>query len=467
MKKNDLLTGFCHSMGYNGEGIIHHEGTTVFVPYLLFGETAVVKILKVKGNVAYAKVEEILERSPERVEAKCPVFSKCGGCQLQHLNYSAQHNVKVQTVKTCFLKIAGIEIGEPKVVFGEDEYGYRNKLQLPVREVNGVNKVGFFRENSHDVIDIDNCLIHPKWAKTVIKTVKEFIAKNSVSCYDDTTNKGLLRHVVVREVAGEFIFVFVVNGDKLNGVNRLIDGLLSQFDKISVFLNVNKSRSNVILGDRYIKLYGSGVINLFEQGVGYQIGPQSFLQVNTEVKEMLYDGVLSAACLDKDTVCIDGYSGAGVLTAMLAKKCKKAYGVEIIKEAVEAADDLAKANGLDDKMESICAPCEEVLPSLIERIKNEGKNTVLVLDPPRKGVELNVLQAALKSLPDRIIYVACSPQSLARDVGVLTGRLKEENGALIRLSADFLPKYEVKQVVLYDLFPQTKHIETLCVLKRI
>lgn len=464
MKKNDFLTGICEQIGYNGEGIFHIEGTTFFVPYCLCGEKVTFKVLKVKNGIGYGKVQTVLEESPDRVTPKCPVFTKCGGCQLLHANYKTQLQIKKQTVENAFKKIANIKACVENVYFSEDEFFYRNKLQLPVRDQKGKVAVGFFRENSHDIVETDDCIIQPAWCKDVIKIIKDFVDGKKVTAYNEITKKGLVRHVVVREIDGEFIFTIVINGDKINGVNGLIDRLSAKFGKISVYLNINKMDNNVILGDKFILLYGDGKITLNEFGITYKIGPQSFMQVNNKVKKMLYEKVTSFAKEDDEYVVIDGYSGAGVLTAMLCKDAKRAYGVEIIKEAVDSANQLAIDNGLKDKMTNIAAPCEDVLPDLI---KKEAQNkTVLVLDPPRKGVDLKILQAALNAKPDKIIYVACSPQSVARDVGVLTDTLKVEGGKITGFNPNPNPIYTIKSINLFDLFPQTKHVECVVMLSK-
>ena len=469
MKKNDVILATCDSIGYNGEGIFHYNGTTIFVPYVLCGETAKVHILKVKGSIAFGKALEIVTPSKDRVLPKCAVFNKCGGCMLQHASSALQDKIKTQTVQNCFKKIAGIDVSVDSVISGQKLYGYRNKLQLPIRSQNGQVKIGFFKEGTHNIVEIDSCPIHPDWSGVLIKILKDFIADYKVSCYDDTTKKGLLRHVVAREVEGEFIFTLVINGDAFKAVNGLIDRLLTKFNNFSLYVNVNKTDTNVILGDRFSLVYGKGYIDVEEFGVNYKIGPQSFMQVNTEVKKLLYSHVLSCADIDNDTVVIDGYSGAGVLTAMLAKRAKNAIGVEIIKEAVDAADNLAKENGLSDKMQNICAPCEAVLPDIIKNAKKDGKKVVVILDPPRKGVEKNILIALKQNLVDAIIYVACSPQSLARDVGILTGRVNPETGTMIKcentpltdLLPDFYQDYTIKSTLLFNMFPQTKHVESV------
>jgi len=464
MQKNEILTAKVNAVGMNGEGIIKSDGTTFFVPFCLPDEEVSFKVLKVKGSVGYGKVEKVISPSISRLTPVCPVFYKCGGCQFQHVEYKKQVEFKAETVKNCFKKIAGLDVDIDKFFLSPNEYGYRNKLQLPTRFNGRENVIGFFRSNSHSVVKTDTCAIHGKWADRVIAIVNEYVEKCNVPLYEEAGGRGLLRHVVVREINGEYIFTFVVNGDKLPKCDRLIEVLKRDFDFFSLYLNVNKADNNVILGDEYKLLYGDGEIQLEEFGVKYKIGPQAFYQVNTPVKTEIYSDVLSFIGEDKPVV-IDAYAGAGVLTATLAKRAKKAYGVEIIKEACDSAKDLAEKNGIDN-MSVICGDCEKVLPDLIKKIKSEGEKTVVVFDPPRKGVDIKTLMSVLENKPDEIIYISCSPQTLARDVGVLTGRLKFENNALINLSEGFSPIYDIKFVGVYDMFAQTKHVETVVLMIR-
>ncbi len=464
MKKNDILTGKVASIGMNGEGIIHIDGTTFFVPFCLPDEIVDFKILKIKGSIGYGKVESVKSASISRLKPVCSVFYKCGGCQLQHACYKAQIEYKADIVRTCFKKIAGFDIEINKKFFSPKEYAYRNKLQLPTRFSGGENAVGFFRTNSHAVVKTATCPIHGAWADKVIAAVNEYVESYNIGLYNEENSTGVLRHVVVREVDENYLFTFVVNADALPYADGLVDILKKRFDSFSLFVNINRKDTNVILGDEFKLLYGKGYIELTEFGVNYRIGPQAFYQVNTPVKTEIYTDVLSFIG-DEAPAIIDAYSGAGVLTAMLSKKAKTAYGVEIISEACQSAENLAADNGISN-MRVICGDCEKVLPDLIGKIKSEGEKTVVVFDPPRKGVDIKTLLSALENKPDTIIYISCSPQTLARDVGVLVGSLKYENGQLINLSAGFSPNYDVNFVGVYDMFPQTKHVETLICLSR-
>ena len=308
MQKNDVLTGLVTKIGYNGEGIVKIGGTVIFVPFALVNEEISFKILKVKGNVAYGKLLEVLKPQKERVEPKCAVFGKCGGCQLQHLSYEDQIGVKAETVSDCFKKIAGLSVEIEKKVPSPLSYGYRNKLQLPVRMEKGKVKVGFFRENSHDIVETDDCPLQPDWAAKVISTVKNFIASSKISCYDEASGKGLLRHVIVRESNGVFLVTVVFNGRAKKFVNGLIEAFSSIFDRFSLIENVNERSDNVILGDEFNILYGSGKISLEEFGVRYELGARSFYQVNTFIKTEIYNDVLGSSLIDGGTFVIDAYS---------------------------------------------------------------------------------------------------------------------------------------------------------------
>ena len=458
MNKNEIVIGRVDAVGFNGEGILHIDGATVFVPFSYVGEDIAFKVLKVKGSVAYGKVERIISPSISRLTPVCPVFGKCGGCQLQHLKYDEQVELKAQTVKDCFKKIAGIDIAIDKKYRSPNEYGYRNKLQLPLRSIKGVNKIGFFRENSHDVVETDVCRIQSEKAKVVINAVKNYVSSCGVILYDEESGKGVLRHVVVRETEGGTLITVVANADNLPYAEDLIGRFKTIFNDFSLYLNVNKRNTNVITGEKYVLLYGKGYAELNEFGVGYRLYPQAFYQVNTAVKTEIYSDVLDMISEEDKPVVIDAYAGAGVLTAMMAKRAEKAIGVEIVHEACESAKELIKQNGIEN-MSFIEGDCEKVLPCLIEEVASGGDRSVVVFDPPRKGVDIDTLLAAKKALPDKIIYISCSPQTLARDVGVLVGSLRYENGQIVRAGETSSSDYAISSVGVYDMFAQTKHVE--------
>ena len=348
--------------------------------------------------------------------------------------------------------------------YGKLEYGYRNKLQLPVREENGEVKIGFFANNSHRVVPISSCPIHPKWSGDIISAVKEFLAKSGTAAYNEATKRGTVKHIVVREVDKRLLITLVITENKLDKSDILIDILKSKFKDFSLFININKLDNNVIFGEKFITVFGKSKFTANELGVRYEMTPQSFMQINDCMRGDLYKTAFEFSKADKDTTVIDAYSGAGLLTALFAQRCKRAIGIEIIKEAVECADALKAENGLEN-MENVCAPCEDVLPEIIESLK--GQKTVLVLDPPRRGVDVKIIEAIKKSLPERIVYISCSPQTLARDIGLLIGTLEVRNGITVKTENPQKSTYSLTSVQPFDLFPQTKHVETVVLMSRV
>ncbi len=465
MRKNDELIGNVSAIGSNMEGIVRTQDFVCFVPFALVGEKIKFKVLKVTKNIAFCKLLEVLTPAEQRVRPRCRVYGKCGGCQLQHLRYKDQLKLKSTTVKDCLKKIANVDFEVMPCVKSDLEYEYRNKLQLPVRCDNGEVKIGFFAQNSHRIVEVSECPIQNSWCSDIISAVKQFVIDNKVSCYNEFTGDGLLRHVVVRKVDFSLIITLVINGKTLPNADKLIEILSKKFKKFSLFVNENFENSNVILGEKFTLLFGEDSYQTEEFGIKYKVNVQSFMQVNNYVKSKLYSSVIDSVSADENTVVIDAYSGAGLMTAMLSKNAKKAYGIEIIKEAVDAGNDLAKENGLENKVKNICAPCEEELPKLISRLKVENNDISVVLDPPRKGCDKKVIDAILSAKPDKVVYVSCSPQTLARDLGLLTGTLYYDGNEL-KKSTEVNPIYKIEKVQPYDMFPQTKHVETLVCLVR-
>jgi len=467
MKKNDEIIGIVSGYGSNGEGIIKHDESVVFVPYVINGEKVRVKILKVTSKCAFGKVVEIFEPSKDRVNPICPVFTKCGGCQIQHIEYLSQLKLKEDNIKRCFSKVAGLDVSVNDTVKSPKVLGYRNKLQLPVAETQNGTEFGFYAENSHRVVGIDDCPINPSWTKDIISSFKKYTKEFNVKGYDYENNNGTLREIVVKQVGDNLIITVVATTKKLVATERLIEILKENLSlNFSLYLNVNKTTSNVIFGEEFYLLHGAPEYQAEMQGIKYPIGVRSFMQVNSDVCRLLYQSVVDFIDADENTVVLDAYSGAGLMTAMLSKNAKKAIGIEIIKEATILADDLKVKNGLSDKIINYNGKCEEIMPDIIEKEKEKSSKIRVVLDPPRKGCDIKVLDAILKCDIDKIVYVSCLPQSLARDVGILIGSLKYENGELKRVE-NYTPKYKIESITPFDMFPQTKHIETVVCLEKI
>lgn len=472
IEKNDIICAVTDAIGSNGEGIIRHEGITFFVPACLPGEKVQFKVLKIKGNIGYGKVEEILTPAEERVRPKCPVFSRCGGCCLQHLDYVAQLSHKATVVKDALRKIGGINIDVPIAIKSDLPYGYRNKLQIPVGvDKDGKNVIGFYAEHSHRIVPTNSCAIHPEWAERLIAIVKRYMTECAVRGYDEENKKGALRHIVAREIEGKFIITLVTAKKELPNTPYLIGLLSASFRSFSLYLNFNDADTNVIFGKEFQLVHGSGIFEGEEQGIRYEAGPVTFLQVNENVRTKLYKDALKTVCTDGDEVVVDAYSGGGLLTAMIAKKAKRVYGIELEAEASRCADSLKAKNGLDN-MTNICGYVEEKLPDVLK--KEQGEKLRLILDPPRAGIARSVLKALLDSNIPQLTLISCNPATLARDLGILTGRLIEVDGELVKNPAytelsdgeTLSGYYEIERIQPYDMFPQTKHIETLVCLER-
>lgn len=463
MQKNCITEGEVLALGTEGEGIIKSGGTTAFVPFCLVGERVRFKVLKVKGNVAYGKVEEVLSFSPDRVEAPCPVFKKCGGCDIQHINYFAQLSFKRGLVESALKKLGGIYAAVNEVVPCKTPFRYRNKLALPIG-VDGEGKtvVGFYAPHSHRIVPVKDCLIQSEWVAKIIQSVEKYATVCSFSGYSED-GKGELRHIVVREIKGKFIIALVAT--------RRIDTkifekeLEKHFRNFTLLLNVNDSNTNVIFSKEWHICRGEGFFGAEEEGIRYRAGANTFLQVNDDVRSGLYRRVLeeAKAC---GGVAVDLYSGGGLLTAMLAKACGSAYGVEIVEEASRCAEELSAENGLQGKMINICGKVEDKLEEVLRL--TQGQKRVIVCDPPRKGMERSVVKSIAQSGADKIILISCNPATLARDLGILLGTLKEEDGQLKKIQENSThitkSQYEITSITPFDMFPQTKHVETLVVL---
>ncbi len=472
IEKNDVIVAVAEGIGSQGEGIFRHEGITFFVPACLPGEKVRFKALKVKGNIGYGKAEEILTPAEERVRPHCPVYARCGGCSLQHVDYGVQLEYKRKWVKESLRKIGGLQVEVAPVVRSDLPYGYRNKLQLPIgADKEGNNVVGFYAEHSHRIVPISSCAIHPDWATKLIAAVKEYMTECRIKGYDETAKTGQLRHIVARKVGESYIVTLVTAERRLLGLSYFVELMRRVFTSVTVYLNINAEDTNVIFGKEFQLLYGEGVFEAEEQGIRYEAGPVTFLQVNENVRDKLYKAALQSVTTTGNEVVVDAYSGVGLLTAMLAKKVKRVYGIELEAEASRCADALKQKNGLEN-MRNICGYVEEELPKVLEAEK--GQDIRLILDPPRAGIARSVLKALLKSGITSLTLISCNPATLARDLGILTGRLVEKDGELVKNPAlehlregeDVEGYYRIEKVQPYDMFPQTKHIECMVLLSK-
>jgi 23S rRNA (uracil1939-C5)-methyltransferase len=454
VKKNDEIELEIEDMGSEGEGIGRINGYTLFIKDALEGDRILAKVMKTKKSYGYARMMKIISPSPFRVEPKCGIARQCGGCQLQHLSYEKQLNYKNNKVKNCLQRIGKFSnmdaIMEP--ILGMDEpYYYRNKAQFPVgKDKEGNLITGFYAGRTHAIISSDDCGIQAKENEKILRIVKSFLVENKIEPYNEETHSGLIRHILTRVgyTTGEIMVCLIINGNKLPNQEQLIKRLSSVDGMKSLSINVNKEKTNVILGKKVITLWGQDYITDYIGDVKYQISPLSFYQVNPIQTKKLYETALSYAGLQGDEVVWDLYCGIGTISLFLAKKAKQVYGVEIVPEAIHDAKVNAQINQITNA-EFFVGAAEDVLPSKYKDSKGSMKADVIVVDPPRKGCEESLLDTIVQMEPKKVVYVSCDPATLARDLKYLCER-----------------GYQLDKVRACDMFPQTVHVETVCLLKR-
>lgn len=447
MIKGDILEVTIADIGMNGEGIAKDNGFVIFIPYALKDEQVRIEVLKVKKNFAYAKIIKLMTASPVRQDSKCKYFGKCGGCDYQHVVYEKQLEYKRQEIINCFKKNAGVDVDPKPTVPSDKIFGYRNKVQMPIGSMNGKVYAGFFREGSHYIVDVDKCILEEDGFNGYIRSFLKWANKYKLTAYNELTGKGILRHILLRHVGETTQIVIVVNANELPRLAELISAFKAYNANFTLHVNINRERSNVILGKRMLLKYGTNAIKCEMQGIKAEISPYSFMQINNSIRESIYSKVSDMLSENDDNIVIDAYSGIGILTNILAKRAKKAYGIEIVKDAVKNADELTKANGNENKVTNILGDAAVCLPKLIGELRSDKEtmdsNISVVLDPPRKGADIDVMNAVLSANPDKIIYISCNPSTLARDYSYI-----KDN-------------YEIKEIIPYDMFPNTRHVETV------
>lgn len=448
LEKNKIYTVTCSAFGNDGEGIVKIDGFTLFVDKMLPGETGEVLILKLKTNYGYAKLIKLIESSVKRREPKCPYYRTCGGCSVQHMAYDAQLEFKRGRVRDCIERIGKLSDVEVRPVIGMDTpWNYRNKAQYPVGVKEGRAVMGFYAPRSHRITDINECMIQNKKSSAVLSIFKEFIDEFNIPVYDEIKHRGLVRHVITRTAfsTGEVMVTVVVNGKKIPQKDQMIAKLKKIDGLASVVMNINTDRTNVILGRECETLWGKDFIRDKIGNVSFDISALSFYQVNPVQTEKLYGLAVEAACLTGNENIIDVYCGIGTISLFAAKKAKNVYGIEVVERAIEDARHNAEINNITNA-EFEAGRAEDVLP----RMYKEGKRAdVIFLDPPRKGVEPDVIDAVTGMEPNRIVYVSCDPATLSRDL-----RLFSEKG------------YIAKKAQPVDMFCQTSSVETVVHLSR-
>ena len=448
LEKGKIYEALVSDYTSEGQGVAKIEGCAVFIPNAIVGEKILVRIENAKKTWAAGKITEILEKSPHRVQRECPISASCGGCDFWHMDYEEETRLKAERVRQALNRLGGENLAEMPVLAAPTCQGYRNKAQYPVASKKNRAYAGFFRAGTHQVVENARCRILPEETDRIKDLVIDYVNQYRISVYDEGAHKGLLRHIYVRRgaVSGQILVCLVVNGKALPKPEVLIARLQTIPGFTTLVLSVNTKKANTILGDEFITLYGPGFIEDTLCGLNFRLSARSFYQVNHHQAQRLYEAAISQAEITKSDTVLDLYCGVGTITLCMAKAAGKVIGVEVIPQAVEDARDNAKRNGIENA-EFFCGDAGQAALDL------EAKGIqadVVVVDPPRKGLNADAIEALARFAPRRIVYVSCDPATLARDVALL-----KEKG------------YRLKNAMAADLFPRCAHVESIvCLVKR-
>ena len=440
--KNQIYEATITDYTTEGQGIAHIEGCAVFIPNAVAGETCRVRIELVRKTWAAGKIVEILEKSPHRVNRECPVAKLCGGCDFWHIDYEEETRLKAERVRSCLNRLGGEALETLPILAAPTCRGYRNKAQYPVAEKKGSAYAGFFKAGTHEVVENERCLILPEETDRVKTVVMDYVNQNHISVYDEVAHKGLLRHIYVRRgaVSGQVLVCLVINGRSIPKVHLLVGQLKKIPGFTTLVLSINTKKGNAVLGDEFITVHGPGYIEDTLCGLKFRLSPRSFYQVNHHQAQRLYEAAITQAEITKKDTVLDLYCGVGTITLAMASAAGKVIGVEVIPQAVEDARSNAARNGIENA-EFFCGDAGAAALEL----ENQGiKADVVIVDPPRKGLNADTIEALARFAPRRIVYVSCDPATLGRDTALI-----KERG------------YEVKNAMAADLFPRTVHVESI------
>ena len=447
LTKNQIYEAVITDYTSEGQGVAHVEGCAVFIPNAVAGEKVKVRIEKAAKTWAAGKIVEILEKSPHRINRECPVAKLCGGCDFWHMDYAEESRLKAERVRNCLNRLGGENLEKVEILAAPTCYGYRNKAQYPVAAKKGRAYAGFFKAGTHEVVENNRCLILPEETDKVKAAVMDYVNQFRVTAYDEVEHKGLLRQIYVRRgaVSRQILVCLVVNGRSIPKDHELIGRLKKIPGFTTLVLSVNTKKGNAVLGDEFITLHGPGYIEDTLCGLNFRLSPRSFYQVNHHQAQRLYEAAISQAEITKEDTVLDLYCGVGTITLAMASAAGKVIGVEVIPQAVEDARDNAKRNGIENA-EFFCGDAGQAALALEEK---GVKADVVVVDPPRKGLNADTIEALARFAPRRIVYVSCDPATLARDVALL-----KERG------------YTLKNALAADLFPRCSHVESIVTMIR-
>ena len=445
LEKNRIYRAHIDGYSSEGLGIARIDGQVVFVHGAVRGETCDVLVMKVLKNAAFGKIAALAEPSPARRQPDCPYYGRCGGCDFRHMSYEEELWAKRARVQDALTRIGGAEVTVEEILGAEQPLHYRNKSIYPISPA---GEVGFYRARSHQVVHVEHCLIQKPEADALAQAVRDYIARFQVEPYNEATGRGLLRHLYVRtSCRGESLACLLVNGSRLPHEQELVDMLRAAAPGVcGVVLGENTRRGNAILGDRYRTLWGRDYLTDTLCGLELRLSVPSFYQVNHDQAQRLYEKALEYAGLTGRELAVDLYCGAGTITQVLARRARHVIGGEIVPEAIRDAEDSARRNGVEN-VEFLCGDASRLAAELRQR---GLRPDVICVDPPRKGLAPDVVEAAASMTPGRIVYVSCDPATLARDV------------------ARFAPLgYCPVRACAVDLFPGTAHVETVCLLSKL
>lgn len=447
LKQDDIIELTVADDGMEGEGIAKAGAYTVFVPFSLKGEKVRAKVVHVrKDNVVFTELKEVLTPSVYRVKPPCNRFMRCGGCDLMHVEYAHQLELKRNNVERLFQKNAKLNVKTDDVEPCSCPYSYRNKIQLPFGTVEGRTVLGFYKENSHKVVSITKCFLHGEWVERLIGIFVDYAEKFRLRAYNETTGNGELKHLVARYIDDNISIVLVTDGTDLKGKDYLLSELNKVFPHYSLYLSKKPEKTNVIMGKSIVPIKEEPFI-IDVLGVKAEINPYSFLQLNSEIRDKIYSRVIDEIMAEDRPLVVDAYAGVGLIGAVMAKRGAEVYNIEIVKEAVDDGTKLALNNGVSDRIHFVCGDAAIELPRLINETLasriSDKRYLNIVLDPPRKGCDERVIDAINGlSVPHRIFYISCNPATLTRDLNRLRG-------------------YTIDYVKPYDMFCNTRHVEVL------
>ena len=448
LNKNEIYETVITDYTAEGQGVAHVEGCAVFIPNAVAGEKCRIRIEKAGKTWAAGKIVEILEKSPHRINRACPISASCGGCDFHHMDYAEETRLKAERVRQALNRIGGEDLAEMPILAAPTCEGYRNKAQYPVASKKGRAYSGFFKAGTHEVVENARCLILPPETDRVKDAVIDYVNQFRVTVYDEAIHKGLLRHIYVRRgnLSGQILVCLVVNGRKLPRVEELVKRLEKIPGFTTLVLSVNTKAGNAVLGDEFITLHGPGYIEDTLCGLNYRLSPRSFYQVNHHQAQRLYETAIERAGITKDDTVLDLYCGVGTITLAMAKSAGKVIGVEVIPQAVQDAKVNALGFGIENAEFFCCVAGQAALELEAKGIKAD----VAVVDPPRKGLSADTIEALSRMAPRRIVYVSCDPATLARDVSLLKQR-----------------GYVLQNAIAADLFPRCAHVESVVTLSKL